>query len=140
MSSKSRKRGRPPGISQYAPGDERALVRMYELVVSKRQPVAAAARAVVAEMKVPGSDPVERLRQKFRRKRAQIAARVEAKSRPQAPPAKSAIPSDIVQNARDVAAFLKTPQGRDAIENARWVAKNKRSILEAAALVRSTKR
>jgi hypothetical protein len=139
LSTSIRKRGRPAGSSQYARGDEHALERMHELV-REGQPVAAAAQSVVIQMKVPGSNPAERLRKKFTRYRTQIAARVAAHSKPEMPRTRVSGVGTMLKQAQDAAAFLKTRDGKILIEHARWVANNKPLLLDAVARVRSLKR
>lgn len=139
MSSNIRKRGRPSGSSEYARGDEYALERMNELVC-EGQPVAAAARAVVLEMKMPGTSPEERLRKKFTRHRAQIAARVAARSRSEMPRTPASGVRSMSKQGQESAEFLKTCEGKALIEHARWVANNKALLLDAVARVRFMKR
>ena len=138
MSAKIRKKGRPPGSSQYARCDEQALERMLELV-REGQPVATAARTVVVEMKIPGTNPEERLRKKFSRDRAKIAARVAARSRPQMPQTRASGGGAMRKQAQEATDYLKTSEGKALIEHARWVGKNKAILRETIARARSVK-
>ena len=138
MSANIRKRGRPLGSSQYARGDEHALDRMDELV-RERQPVATAARTVVVEMTIRGPGAEERLRKKFSRRRTEIAARMAARSSRKEPrPPASGAP--VWGQILEAAEFLKSPEGKAAVEHARSVAKNKALVMDAAALARLLKR
>ena len=138
MSVNIRKKGRPLGSSQYARCDEQALERMLELV-HEGQPVAAAARTVVVEMKIPGTSPEERLRKKFSRDRAKIAARVAARSRPEMPRTRASGRGAMWKQAMEAAESLKTSEGKALIEHTLWVAKNKALLRETIALARLVK-
>lgn len=138
VSANIRKRGRPLDSSKYNRCDEQALERMLELV-HEGQPVAAAARTVVVEMKIPGTSPEERLRKKFSRDRAKIAARVAARSRPEMPRTRASGRGAMWKQAMEAAEFQKTSEGKALIEHARWIAKNKALLREAIARARLVK-
>lgn len=108
--SKKCTRGRPPGSSQYRQQDDEALLRMHKLVLAG-MPCTVAARKVADDMTLPGSAPVERVRKKYTRLRAEIAARFASLSKVQEPqPQVFAAPlSERIRTLGEAAQFTMSP-------------------------------
>jgi hypothetical protein len=136
MSDVAKTRGRPRNSSPTAKEDNAALERAFELEQEKRQPYTTACRNAANELKLPGSNPQDRLRKKYPRFRTEkLAALARAKeARPSEPPH---LVEAKAQYARMMAGYppqMPSPRELEEIKkNLEFFEKNRRTISEAQA-------
>jgi hypothetical protein len=134
MSEVPKRRGRPRGSSPTAKEDHEALERAFELEQSGK-PITTACRIAADELKLPRSNPADRLRKKYPKFRDEkLAALARAKEAPPQPVAAKA------QDARTIAGYppqILSPRELEELKkNAEFIRKNRKAISEAHAAAR----
>lgn len=115
MAEKLTKRGRPPRDSYGE--DAEAIRRIHELRKNNKDlSITGAVKAIVLEMKVRGTDPVDRLRKKYRdflKQKAKSAAEKRAAERA-AEEFRPTLSSE-VQSAAEAARYARSPEFKETL-------------------------
>jgi hypothetical protein len=139
MSEVPKRRGRPRNSSPTAKEDNEALERAFELEQKNGKPYTTACRIAADELKLPGSNPQDRLRKKYPRFRAEkLAALARTKeARPLEPLQPVAAKA---QDARTHEGYPPKILSRRELEelrrNAEFIQKNRKAISEAHSAAR----